>query len=102
MAPETSTGEAPDPQHRARESVEHLQAAARELIAAARAALDVAEDWVNDPEAAESLAGSIATVSDVAKRVTGTGGWLRTASGGPMAGSPDADADGRVQRINVT
>ena len=102
MGPETNNGESPDPQHRARESVEHLQAAARELIAAARAALDVAEDWVNDPEAAESLAGSIAAVSDVARRVTGTGGWLRTAPGGPTAGATDPDGDGRVQRINVT
>ena len=35
---------------RAREGLEHLQSAARELIAAARAALDVAEGLIDDPE----------------------------------------------------
>lgn len=34
---------------RAHEGIEHLQAAAKELIAAARAFLDVAEDLVDDP-----------------------------------------------------
>ena len=62
-------------QARAREGLEHLQAAARELIEAARAALDVAEEVVNDPESLASLAGTLATVGDVARRVTGTGGW---------------------------
>ena len=49
-----------DKHERAREGVEHLQAAARELIEAARAALDVAEDVVNDPDAMVSLASLVA------------------------------------------
>lgn len=40
---------------RAREAIEHLQAAALQLIAAARAVLDVAEEAVQDPAALTSL-----------------------------------------------
>jgi hypothetical protein len=59
---------------RARESVEHLQAAARELIAAARAALDVAEDLVDDPVMATSMAGAVGSLGDLVRNVTA--GWL--------------------------
>jgi hypothetical protein len=45
-------------QDRAREGIDHLQNAARELIAAARAALDVAEDLIDDPDAIASVVGS--------------------------------------------
>lgn len=79
---------------RAREGVEHLQAAARELIAAARAALDVAEEVVNDPESIASLAGVLATVGDVARRVGGFAG-----EGARPAGPVDDEP--RVQRIRV-
>jgi hypothetical protein len=99
---EMSTGA----QARAREGVEHLQAAARELIEAARAALDVAEEVVNDPETLASLAGTLATVGDVARRVTGAGGWPAPGSdtagrGASGAGTAAADAP-RVERIRVT
>jgi hypothetical protein len=50
---------------RAREGLEHLQAAARELIAAARAALDVAEDIIDDPETIASMTGAAGSVGDV-------------------------------------
>jgi hypothetical protein len=89
---------ATDVHERARQAVEHLQAAARELIHAARAALDVAEELVNDPEAVASLAGVVTTVGDLARRVTGTGAW-------PAASHPEAGGDGepesRVERITV-
>jgi hypothetical protein len=98
----------PDPHERARESVEHLRAAAHELIEAARAALDVAEQWVDDPDAAASLAGTLASVGAVARRVAGTGGWLPT-PGAPGAGTEASPQDGlgpeaepRVQRIPVS
>jgi hypothetical protein len=65
---------------RAREVFEHLQAAALEMIAAARAALDVAEELVKDPP---SAAGAFGGMSDAARR-------------GPR---PDAH---RVQRIDVS
>jgi hypothetical protein len=90
---------------RARESVEHLQAAARELIAAARAALDVAEDVVNDPERAASLVGALAHAGDVARRLAGTGagGGAGPARGADGRGGGDrGDAEPRVERISVT
>ena len=46
-------------EERAREGVEHLQAAAVEVIAALRAFLDIAEEVVRDPGAAASLAASV-------------------------------------------
>ena len=89
---------ATDVQERARQGVEHLQAAARELIQAAKAALDVAEELVNDPEAVSSLAGVMTTVGDLARRVTGGGAW-------PPAPNPEAsgedEPDTRVERITV-
>jgi hypothetical protein len=57
---------------RAREGIQHLQAAARELIHAARALLDVAEDVVDDPAAIATLVGVLAAVGDVARRRPGT------------------------------
>ena len=57
-------GEAED---RAGEAVAHLQTAARELIAAARAFLDVAEEVVDDPKAGEAVLGGLA---DLARRIT--------------------------------
>jgi len=91
----------PEAQARAREGVEHLQAAARELIEAARAALDVAEEWVNDPESLASLAGTLAAVGDVARRMTGAGGHPRPDQAAP--GNPPApDGESRVQRIDVS
>jgi hypothetical protein len=78
---------------RARQGVEHLQAAARELIEAARAALDVAEDLVNDPERAAALVGSLADAGDIARRVVRAGG--RATADGP-------DGEPRVERISVT
>jgi hypothetical protein len=51
---------------RAREGIQHLQAAARELIHAARALLDVAEDLVDDPAAIATLAGALGAIGDAA------------------------------------
>jgi hypothetical protein len=107
MGPTTPDGEmSAGAQARAREGLEHLRAAARELIAAARAALDVAEEVVNDPESIATLAGTLATVGDVARRVTGTGGWPSPGAAtdgrsGQGAGTAVDDAP-RVQRITVT
>ena len=102
MTTTTTTGELPPAaQARAREGVEHLQTAARELIEAARAALDVAEEWVNDPESAASLVGTLATVGDVAQRVVAGAGRARPAHRPPEDPAPAEDA-ARVQRITVT
>jgi hypothetical protein len=101
MAQITANGDMPPaPQQRAREGIEHLQAAARELIEAARAALDVAEELVDDPESVASLAGALGAMGDVAKRVTGTGGWSPSRARRPT--SEDAPtAETRVERITV-
>ena len=80
----------PDPADRVRESVGHLQAAAHELIAAARVLLDAAEEVVADPSAA---AGVFSALGDLARSArpgeTGSDGF------------EDGD-DGGVQRIPVT
>ena len=97
---DTAAGEpaAMDVHERARQGVEHLQAAARELIHAARAALDVAEELVNDPEAVASLAGVVTTLGDLARRVSGAGAWPAAAH--PEAGGEN-EPDSRVERITV-
>jgi hypothetical protein len=72
--------------------VEHLQAAAREVIQATRSLLDAAEELVDDPSAVQNLVSTIASVAQAAA------GRLRSDSDPP---SPDDD-DGRVQRIRVS
>jgi hypothetical protein len=84
-----------DAEERAAEGLTHLQAAAREAIAAARAFLDVAEDLVADPGAAAAIADALGTV-------------VRTAAERGRAalaredGGDDGDDGGRVQRIRVS
>ena len=83
-------------EERAREGVEHLQAAAIELIAAFRAFLDVAEEVVRDPSAVTAFASSLVETARAA---------------GPTSAAADADADvdaagppaePRVTRIRVS
>jgi hypothetical protein len=66
------------------EGVEHLQTAALELIAAARAFLDVAEDLVTDPD---RVSGTLATVASM---VDGAG---RASARRRPAPAPAADGD---------
>lgn len=100
---------------RAAEGVEHLQAAALELIAAARAFLDVAEDLVTDPERVSGAMASLATIIDLAGRGRyppadrpGTGERARTQAddtgqaGEPAAPDRDDAAVRRIRRIDVT
>lgn len=72
---------------RAREGVEHLQTAALELIEAARAFLDVAEDVVRDPSELVALAETVARVVAVAR---------------PRSDGARSAAEPRVQRIHVS
>lgn len=81
-------------EHHAREGMEHLQAAAREMIKATRSLLDAAEELVEDPAAVQSIVGTIASVAQAAA------GRLRANSSGD-AGADDGDDD-RVQRIRVS
>lgn len=70
---------------RARQGMEHLQAAAIEVIAAMRAFLDLAEDVVRDPAAAAAMAGTL----------------VETMRPQPPTADVPTD-DGRVTRIRVS
>ena len=74
---------------RARQGVEHLQAAAIEMIAAFRAFLDVAEEVVRDPSAVTALATSLV---ESAKAAAPT----------PPEPSGPPPAESRVTRIRVS
>lgn len=76
---------------RAVEGFEHLQNAAIELIEAARAFLDVAEDLVRDPAAAATIVHAAATL-----------GRLMATAPVPGPRSGGAPEDGRVRHIRVS
>ena len=78
-------------EERARQGVEHLQAAAIELIAAFRAFLDVAEDVVRDPSAVTALASSLVETARAAAPTVPTD-----------PGADPAPAEPRVTRIRVS
>ena len=87
-------------QDKTAEAVAHLQAAALELVAAARAALDVVEEAVSDPQ---RLAPLVTMIAEIA-RVAGAA-WPE----GPAGPPPDAGDDGTpsaggtgVERIRVS
>jgi hypothetical protein len=74
---------------RARQGVEHLQAAAIEMIAACRAFLDIAEDVVRDPSALTAFASSVVETA-------------KAAAPRPDAGADASPAEPRVTRIRVS
>lgn len=75
-------------EERAREAVEHLQEAATQMIEAARAVLDLAEELVRDPA---PLLGLAATLAEAA----------RARRPGPDHSDPDR-GESRVQHIRVS
>ena len=80
-------------------SVEHLQSAAREVIAATRSLLDAAEELVDDPKAVQGLVGTLG------KLATAAAGRLRSDAArarGASGDDDDGDDDGGVQRIRVS
>ena len=79
-------------EERADDGLEHLQTAAEELIAAARAFLDVAEEVVTDPKTADSLLGLLDSVAALANR--------RRPGGGGRSGT--GDGDDPVEHIPVS
>jgi hypothetical protein len=86
---------------RAGEALDHLQTAALELIHAARAFLDVAEDVVTDRDKVADVVEVLGSVADAA---------ARAARGEPLRGGRERardadggdDGDGRVEHITVT
>ena len=87
-----------DSEPRVQASLDHLQRAAREAIAASRALLDVAEDLVEDPRVAAGLLDFLGTVGDLAGRMTRVGGigdaWVDT--------DESDDGEPPIQRIPVS
>lgn len=81
---------------RVQDGLDHLQRAAREVIAASRSLLDVAEDLVDDPRSLGRLADLLGSVGDLAAR--SAGGTRRP----PGAGDHDDEGDPPVQRIPVS
>lgn len=75
----------------AREGLEHLQTAAREMIAAARSMLDACEELLEDPRAASTLSTIVGTVGRMVGGLAGAG-----------APPSDPDDEPRVQRIRVS
>lgn len=88
---------------RVQDGIDHLQRAAREVIAASRSLLDAAEDLIEDPEAATRLAGLFEAVTTTAADLvgrTGPGPGPR-ARAGPGKDGPE-DHGPPVQRIPVS
>jgi hypothetical protein len=80
----------------ARESLEHLQTAAHEMIAAARSMLDAVEEILDDPRAANSVASAFGAMSRLIE------GAVATVSGMVADGVSEPDDEPRVQRIKVS
>lgn len=81
-----------DGEDRAADGLHHLQTAAREAIAAARAFLDVAEELVADPATVSSIVDAVGAAVRTAARAG------REATG--ATGSNDVP-EGRVEHIRV-
>jgi hypothetical protein len=86
---------------RARAGIDHLQAAARELIQAARAVLDVAEQLVDDRDAVARAAASLGTLVHVGRGLVDEG-LRRAGMGATSDADEDGAPDGRVERIRVS
>ncbi len=89
---------------RANQGLDHLQAAALEMIHAARAFLDVAEDVVSDQDKVAEIVEVLGSVADAATRAA-RGEPLRTSRARAGATSPedgDDEGDGGVQHIPVS
>lgn len=83
---------------RAADALGHLQAAAREAIAAARAFLDVAEELVDDPAAVSAVVDAVGSVV----RTAAARGRAATGGAGARDEGDDGDDGGRVQRIRIS
>lgn len=79
---------------RARDGIDHLQAAAKELIAAGRALLDAAETLVDDPAMAAQIVGAMGTLAKLAGGVAGQAANL--------IDDGDDNESSRVERIRVS
>jgi hypothetical protein len=83
------------------EGVEHLQSAAREMIAAARTFLDVVEEVVGDNAAVASVAEALGSFGQVVSRAASRAANADGAEGPPEQGDEGA-ARSRVQHIDLS
>jgi hypothetical protein len=74
------------------EGIEHLQAAAREMIQATRSLLDAAEGLVEDPAALRNVVGTLSGLAQAAA------GRLRP----DATAGDDPDDPGKVQHIKIS
>lgn len=84
------------PDELARAGLEHLQAAAREVIAATRSLLDAAEEVIDDPAAVQQVVHTLGGLAQLAAR------RLRSEAPGASPDEPDGPGDGGVERIQVS
>jgi hypothetical protein len=76
---------------RAAEGLGHLQTAALELIAAARAFLDVSEELVRDPGTADAISAAISSLANAARTAAARAGT-----------APERERSDHVERIRVS
>ena len=84
---------AEDAEEKVHQGIEHLQAAAREMIQATRSLLDAAEELIDDPKSVQDLVGSLSHAAAMAASRFRPGG---------AGGADDDGDDGHVQRIKVS
>lgn len=100
--PEPVNDDATAADERTVQGVEHLQAAAHEMIEAARAFLDVMEDLVRDDEKVASVAEAFGSIARGARAARSASGGAGTPGTGDDGGSDDRGFDGGVQHIRVS
>ena len=83
---------AEDADDKVHQGIEHLQAAAREMIQATRSLLDAAEELIDDPKSVQDMVGSLAQAAQMAAARFRPGG----------SAGKDQDDDGHVQPIKVS
>jgi hypothetical protein len=98
----SSAGHGPDLDPRLQAGLDHLQRAAREVIAASRALLDVAEELVDDPKAAAGVVDLLGSLGAVAARRARSGMGQGAGAAGAGADPDDGDDEPPVQRIPVS
>ena len=81
------------------EGLVHLQAAAKEMVAAARSLLDAVEDVVNDDVRLGRVVSNLSDLFEQATHVVST--WSERAGSGSGGARSESDGETRVRHIVV-